>query len=149
MTYQEMNNKLYLLKVSQDLDVYYQISDYRGIPVLKNRVNRHVMFSSGKAKNRWIGFTNYVVPNEDGTYDIRCIFDKDKKDQRTLFWKQNVDIKDCLYWMKQFYSAARIINRTLDEEPKTTKEIIDSEIYEVCWQKLKKLSESKSYEDLK
>ena len=148
MTIKEQINKLWLLKISQDLDVYYQVTDYKGIPVLKNRVNRHTMFSSGRSKNKWIGFTNYVVANEDNTYTIRCIFDKDKEDQRSLFLKENVPITECLYWMKQFYSAARIINRTLEEEPTTTKEILDSEIYSICWTKLKKISMNNSFENL-
>ena len=147
MTQHEAQIRLIQLKYTQDLDVYYKVKLLtNNVWVLENRINKHNILTD---KNQWTGFTNFVTPNDDGTFTVRCYYArKDKEYKHVIFQKNNVPIQKCIYWMKQFYSAVRIILRNLDEAPNSPEEFEDCEAFDHYYNKLKYLAETNSNEDL-
>lgn len=134
MTNGEVRNRLFWLKNELNLDVYYQVKLVRTNWMLVNRVNCHL---EGQHRNKWIGYTILVDAEDNGTFTVRCYYNKvDTEYLVCLLKKCDCTVENVHYWMKQFYSACRIINRTLDHQPETVHEITESEIYDRCCKKL-------------
>lgn len=147
MTQREAKQRLSLLKYSQELDVYYQVKLLKNnVWVLENRINKH---SDYAGKNVWLGFTNFVTPNEDGTFTIRCFYvQKDKDYKNPIFIKNNVPIHKCLYWMKQFYSAVRWTLNEYGVTPQSVEELEESDEFKKYYNKLKHNAENHIYTDI-
>ena len=148
MDYFTKKNLLFDLKQELEMDVYYQIKDCGDRPAIVNPVYQH---SDKTGRNYRTGFVNRVTVediDEDGNllYDIWCFYKEDGQSRHeTLYHKPAVKQDKVMFWLKQFYSAAAIIYRTL--LPHTAQEILDSEVYEQRYGILKYTAEKEAAEE--
>lgn len=126
----EQLQKLEALKIQLDLNNYYKIDTTTlAFPSISNRVNakagcEFAWHDSGNGRCKWIGYTNYLFVDDDGEHFKLVLLYKNNT-SIPVFVKGGIEAKDCLYWMKRFYSAARQLHRTADF--KTLQELKESE----------------------
>ena len=134
VNFQEQKNKLYALKNELGMDVYYQVDiEHFTVPAIRNRVNFPSVLTG---KNKWTGFTNYLVVDKDNPdhYRLYLLW---QDDMTPIFSKVDIPQDEVMYWLKQFYSAAKIILREMDHDPKDVDDIKNQSVYHDRWAKLK------------